>query len=140
MIVLPSVDICLFNSLHIKACPENFNTVLRTPMPRRSLLSARARADLFDIPADPDGLIRHYLLLPSDLDLIRTRRRDENRLGLAVHFSLLRHPGQGWRDGVVLPDALLEWLGDQQNCAAPEHQASQRLGNLKMFPHRSFLE
>jgi hypothetical protein len=55
-------------------------------MPPRSLLSTRARADLFEIPTDPDGLIRHYLLLPSDIDLIRTRRRDENQLGLAVHM------------------------------------------------------
>ena len=82
-------------------------------MPPRSLLSARARADLFDIPTDRDGLMRYYLLAPSDLELIRTRRRHENRFGLAVHISLLRHPGQGWRDGVVLPAALLDWLGDQ---------------------------
>lgn len=87
-------------------------------MPPRSLLSARARADLFDIPTDPNGLMRHYLLSPSDLELIRTRRRDENRFGLAVHVSLLRYPGQGWRDGVVLPPALLDWLGDQLHLPA----------------------
>ncbi|WP_461384553.1 DUF4158 domain-containing protein, partial [Devosia indica] len=87
-------------------------------MPRRSLLSARARADLFDIPTGSDGLMRHYLLSPSDLELIRTRRRDENRFGLAVHISLLRHPGQGWRDGVVLPAALLDFLGDQLHLPA----------------------
>ncbi|QFT29434.1 Tn3 transposase DDE domain protein [Labrenzia sp. THAF82] len=91
-------------------------------MPPRSLLSARARADLFVIPTDPDDLIRHYLFLPSDLDLIRTRRRDENRLGLAVHVSLLRYPGQGWRDGVVLPTALLDWLGDQLHLSASHLQ------------------
>ena len=55
----------------------------------------------------------HYLLSPSDLELVRTRRRDENRFGLAVHVSLLRHPGQGWYDGMVLPEPFLEWLGDQ---------------------------
>jgi len=82
-------------------------------MPPRSLLSARARADLFGIPTDLDGLMRHYLLSPSDLELIRTRRRDENRFGLAVHISLLRHPGQGWRDELVLPAALLDLLSDQ---------------------------
>lgn len=87
-------------------------------MPPRSLLSARARADLFDIPTGSDGLMRHYLLSPSDMELIRTRRRDENRFGLAVHISLLRHPGQGWRDGVVLPEALLDWLGDQLHLPA----------------------
>ena len=87
-------------------------------MPPRSLLSTRARAELFDIPTDPDGLMRHYLLSPSDRELIRTRRRDENRFGLAVRISLLRYPGQGWRDGVVLPAALLDWLGDQLHLSA----------------------
>ena len=82
-------------------------------MPPRSLLSASTRADLFDISADFDDLVRHYLLSPSDLELIRTRRRDENRFGLAVHVSLLRLPGQGWYDGMVLPAPFLEWLGDQ---------------------------
>lgn len=87
-------------------------------MPPRSLLSARARADLFNIPTDPDGLMRHYVLSPSDLELIRTRRRDENRFGLAVHISLLRHPGQGWRDGVALPEPLSDWLGEQLHLPA----------------------
>jgi hypothetical protein len=82
-------------------------------MPPRSLLSASTRADLFDIPTGFDDLVRHYLLSPPDLELIRTRRRDENRFGLAVHVSLLRHPGQGWYDGMVLPAPFLEWLGDQ---------------------------
>ncbi|MFT7596869.1 MAG: TnpA family transposase [Paracoccaceae bacterium] len=82
-------------------------------MPPRSLLSASIRADLFDIPTGFDDLVRHYLLSPPDLELIRTRRRDENRFGLAVHVSLLRHPGNGWYDGILLPAPFLEWLGDQ---------------------------
>ena len=74
-------------------------------MPPRSLLSASTRADIFDIPTDFDDLVRHYLLSPPDLELIRTRRRDGNRFGLAVHISLLRHPGQGWRDGATISPA-----------------------------------
>ncbi|MCY4179384.1 MAG: DUF4158 domain-containing protein [Litoreibacter sp.] len=69
--------------------------------------------------------MRPYLLSPSDLELIRTRRRDENRFGLAVHISLLRHPGQGWRDGVVFPSTLLDLLGDQVHLPAP-HLAKLR--------------
>jgi hypothetical protein len=67
---------------------------LRKWMPPRSLLSASTRADLFDILTDFEDLVHHYLLSPSDLELIRTRRRDENRFGLAVHVSLLRHPSK----------------------------------------------
>ena len=82
-------------------------------MPRRSLLSNNARETLFGIPTQLDELVQHYLLSSADLELIRTRRRAENQFGLAVHLSLLRHPGQGWQDGVALPIAFLGWLGDQ---------------------------
>jgi len=82
-------------------------------MPSRSLLSASARATFFDIPKESGRLAQHYLLSPADLDLIRTRRRDENRFALAVHLSLLRHPGQGWQVGAKLPGAFLEWIAGQ---------------------------
>lgn len=65
-------------------------------MARRSLLTARTRQELFGIPEDPKQLTRFYTLSRNDHGLIRTRRRDENRLGLAIHIALLRHPGQGW--------------------------------------------
>ena len=45
-----------------------------------------------------------------DLDLIGTRRRPENRLGLALHIALLRHPGQGWHDDTEPPAPLVAWL------------------------------
>ena len=61
----------------------------------RRLLSSRAHADLFEVLTDPDALIRHYLLSRDDIDLIRTRRRAENLLGVAVHICLLRYPGFG---------------------------------------------
>lgn len=67
----------------------------------RRLLSSRAHADLFEVLTDPDALIRHYLLSRDDIDLIRTRRRAENLLGVAVHICLLRYPGFGWSDGIM---------------------------------------
>ena len=82
-------------------------------MTRRSLLSRNTRETLFGIPTRLDELVQHYLLSSADLELIRTRRRAENQFGLAVHIALLRHPGQGWQDGVALPIAFLSWLGDQ---------------------------
>ena len=84
-------------------------------MSRRSLLSTKARKTFFEIPTDVDDLVQHYLLSPADMNLIRTRRRGENRFGLAVHLALLRHPGQGWQDGMVLPAAFLEGLAGQLN-------------------------
>ena len=79
----------------------------------RRLLSLRSRSEFFGLPTKPDDLIRHYLLTGADLDLIRTRRRAENHLGLAVHISLLRHPGQGWREGLMPPAELITWLAEQ---------------------------
>ena len=51
--------------------------------------------------------------LDDDLDLIGTRRRPENRLGLALHIALLRHPGQGWHDDTEPPAPLVAWLAEQ---------------------------
>lgn len=50
------------------------------------------------------------MLNREDHDLIRTRRRHENRLGLAVHIAQLRHPGQGWIDGTIMPEPFIMLL------------------------------
>ena len=82
-------------------------------MARRSLLTAKTRHRLFGIPEEPEQLVRFYTLTREDHELIRTRRRDENRLGLAVHIALLRHPGQGWIDGMITPEPFIMWLAEQ---------------------------
>ena len=79
----------------------------------RRLLSSRAHADLFEVLTDPDALIRHYLLSRDDIDLIRTRRRAENLLGVAVHICLLRYPGLGWSEDIMPPAELIAWLAEQ---------------------------
>ena len=82
-------------------------------MALRRLVSASARETLFGIPSDTASLERNYVLADDDLDLICTRRSAENRLGLAIHIALLRHPGQGWLDGDDLPGPLIRWLAEQ---------------------------
>ena len=84
----------------------------------RRLLSSRAHAELFRVPTDSDALIRHYLLSGDDIDLIRTRRRAENHLGLAVHISLLRYPGFGWTEDIMPPAELIVWLAEQLQVGA----------------------
>jgi hypothetical protein len=69
-------------------------------MPRRSILSAAERDSLLALPDTQDELIRLYTFSEPDLSLIRQRRGDANRLGVAVQLCLLRFPGQG-----LLPDA-----------------------------------
>ena len=86
-------------------------------MAPRRLLPPSVRDTLLGIPSDTASLERNYVLADEDLELIDTRRSAANRLALAIHIALFRHPGQGWLDGTHLPGALLVWLAEQ--IAAP---------------------
>ncbi len=104
-------------------------------MSRRSLLSNASRKALFRIPTEPDELVRRYFLTPADQDLVRTRRRPENRLGLAVHVSLLRYPGQGWKESSPLPAELVAWLGEQIQVEPDVLQDYARRSNTRHEHH-----
>ncbi|ANB72113.1 transposase [Paraburkholderia phytofirmans OLGA172] len=82
-------------------------------MPRRSILSAAERESLLTLPDTEDELIRHYTFSETDLSLIRLRRGDANRLGVAVQLCLLRFPGQGLLPDTTVPASLLQWIGRQ---------------------------
>ena len=69
-------------------------------MSRRDLLTDEERRALFGVPADHDALVRLYTLSRDDLELMRARRGDANRLGFAVQLALLRHPGFSMADGI----------------------------------------
>ena len=64
-------------------------------MATRRLLPPSVRDTLLGIPSDTTSLERTYVLADEDLKLIGTRRRASNRLALAIHIALFRHPGQG---------------------------------------------
>ena len=93
-------------------------------MASRRLVSASVRDSLLGIASDIGSLERNYILPDEDLDLIATRRRSENRLGLAVHIALLRHPGQGWLDGFEPPAPLVAWLVNVAHRSAPRRRPS----------------
>jgi TnpA family transposase len=78
-------------------------------MPRRTILSAAERESLLALPDTQDELIRHYTFSESDLSLIRQRRGEANRLGVAVQLCLLRFPGQGLLPDAAVPMPLLQW-------------------------------
>ena len=82
-------------------------------MSSRRLVPASVRERLLGIACDVWSLERHYILPDEDLALVATRRRAANRLGMAVHIALLRHPGQGWLDGIEPPPQLIAWLAEQ---------------------------
>lgn len=62
-------------------------------MRKHELLTEHERRQLLSIPENRDGLARLYTLEPDDLDLIRDRREDHNKLGFALQLCTLRHPG-----------------------------------------------
>lgn len=64
-------------------------------MARRRLLTGGERQRLFDPPADESAIIGHYTLSPEDMELAGRRYGPANRLGLAAHIALMRHPGFG---------------------------------------------
>ena len=82
-------------------------------MPRRSILTATERENLFGWPEAQAELIRHYILSATDLALIRQHRGAMNRLGYAVQLCSMRHPGValGTREKPFFP--LLEIVAAQ---------------------------
>ncbi|MGC1686444.1 MAG: DUF4158 domain-containing protein, partial [Candidatus Acidiferrales bacterium] len=82
-------------------------------MPPRTLLSSEQRTRLFAIPSDSVEMVRHYMLGPEDLALIRTKRRSINRLGFSVQLCLLRYPGLGMGPAEQPPEGMITFVADQ---------------------------
>jgi len=82
-------------------------------MPRRSILTDRQRASVFDLPTDDVALLRHYTLADDDLEIIRARRRPHNRFGFALQLCALRYPGRLLASGEVIPEAMTRFLAAQ---------------------------
>lgn len=62
-------------------------------MPRRTALSELEWAQLLAIPETEEELARKYTFTSTELELIRRRRGDANRLGFAVQLAYMRFPG-----------------------------------------------
>ena len=82
-------------------------------MPRRSILTDRQRAALFDLPTDEASMLRHYTLADDDLELIHARRRSHNRFGFALQLCALRYPGRLLAPGEVIPLPVTRFLAAQ---------------------------
>ena len=77
------------------------------------ILTDRQRSALFDLPTDETALLRHYTLADDDLELIRARRRTENRIGFALQLCTLRYPGRLLKPGEVIPAEISAFLAAQ---------------------------
>jgi len=82
-------------------------------MPRRTILTERQKAKLFDLPLDEQTLLRFYTLADEDLEHICQRRRPENQLGFALQLCVLRYPGRLLQLGEFIPKEIIAYVGAQ---------------------------
>jgi hypothetical protein len=82
-------------------------------MAHRTILTARQRAALIDLPTDEASILYHYTLSDDDLEHINERRRDRNRFGFALQLCALRYPGRLLASGEVIPPEVTRFLGAQ---------------------------
>lgn len=95
-------------------------------MARRNLLTRDERERLFQPRTDHFSIFRNYTLPAEDLEMIGTRRGATNRLGIAAHLAILRHPGFGLRTNADLPDAALNYLASQLHVSPAAFEAYGR--------------
>jgi len=82
-------------------------------MARRWLLSGAAWERLLAPPVDERDMLRHYVLGPDDLELVRAKRTDATRLGFALLLLYLRHPGRVLGTGEVPPAPIIAFVARQ---------------------------
>lgn len=82
-------------------------------MAHRTILTARQRAALFDLPTDDTSMLRHYILADDHLEHINARRRPENRIGFALLLCALRYPGWLLSSDEVIPEKVLRFIAAQ---------------------------
>ncbi|GCA52888.1 tn3 transposase DDE domain protein [Sinorhizobium sp. KGO-5] len=91
-------------------------------MRKHELLTEAEREQLLGIPTERDDLARLYTFERGDLDLIRLRREDRNRLGVALQLALVRHPGmtlaQILQSSAGLPEELVFFIAEQLDIQA----------------------
>ena len=89
-------------------------------MPRRSILTARQRAALIELPKDEASILYHYTLSDEGLEHISARRRPENRFGYALQLCALRYPGRLLSSREVIPESVVRFIGAQLGMTGDE--------------------
>ena len=82
-------------------------------MPRRELLTSTERLQLLAFPEDEGELIRLFTFTKTDLAFVCQHRGDQNRLGIAVLLSYLRHPGRVLAEGEKPYEPVLNLVAEQ---------------------------
>lgn len=88
----------------------------------RELLTPDQRKDFLLIPSTLSNweLAYYYTLTQDDIEVIRRRRRDHNRLGFAIQICLFRYPGWSLSDIKNVPDKVINYVANQLQVDASE--------------------
>ena len=84
-------------------------------MPRRSILSAAERAEIYAPPDSAEEMTTRYEFNAQDLAVIRSHRGSQNRLGFAVQLAYMRFPGVMLAVDEEPAGAVLEMVAAQLN-------------------------
>jgi TnpA family transposase len=81
----------------------------------KELLTPEQRSQLMSIPPDISerDLGIYYLLTSQDKDFIKVRRRDSNKLGVAIQICVLRHLGWSLSNIKQVPERVLSYVAKQ---------------------------
>jgi len=89
-------------------------------MAHRTVLTARQRAALFDLPTDEASLLHHYTFADDDMEYIRARRGPVNQIGFALQLCAFRYPGRLLKPGEVIPEAASRFIAAQLGLKAED--------------------
>lgn len=79
----------------------------------RELFTLDQRLDLMQIPEDELVMGTYYTFSKKDLEIIKKRRREENRLGFAIQLAVLRYPGWSYTHIKSIPDSVIQYISKQ---------------------------
>jgi TnpA family transposase len=100
----------LWKSLNLKVRRGHF-----VNLRARELLTPEQRKDFMTIPSTLSNweLAYYYTLSQDDIEVIKRRRRDHNRLGFAIQICLFRYPGWTLTDIKHIPDRVITYVAKQ---------------------------
>jgi Domain of unknown function (DUF4158) len=108
-------------------------------MARRTILAAAQRAALLALPTERHELARFWTLSEPELAFLTRRRRDRNRLGVALQLCALRYPGRLLRPAEVIPAAAIAFVAEQLGVGA-DALGAYAIREPTKYEHSSLLQ
>ena len=82
-------------------------------MPRRTVLSKSQKQRFEKLPTAAEELAGFFTLTKEEIEFIKNRRRQHNKIGFAVQLSLMKYPGRTLRPNESIPSEILNFISEQ---------------------------